>query len=250
MAAGPYSFVEAIEYAESLGVVLPDAYYGALLAVQRGQAVSIAGLASLEQIKFVIDLVTKALKDGSTFKEFQQRVASNDLGVALPKDRLDNIFRTNMQVSYNKGRWDQQARVAHSRPYLMYDAINDSRTRPTHLAMDNTVLPRDHPFWNTHYTPCGYRCRCTVISLTEAQARKRGLTEVVPDAEPDEGWDFNPGKDYSKGVKDGLAAFGDSLLGDHPKLGKAIAEAKDKIKEAALIQGQNTSGLESKQPSK
>ena len=35
-------------------------------------------------------------------------------------------------------------------PYLMYDAVNDSRTRPQHLEWDGLVLPVDHSFWKTH----------------------------------------------------------------------------------------------------
>lgn len=238
----PLSFIEAIEYAESRGVVLPDEYYGKLVGLQRGQSVSIAGLASLEQIKFVIDLVTEALRSGKTFKQFQDSVRANELGIDLPQHRLDNIFRTNMQVAYNKGRWTQQQRAGNSRPYLMYDAINDSRTRPSHLAMDNTVLPKDHPWWRTHYPPCGYRCRCTVISLTERQARARGLTPTPPEVEPDEGWDFNPGEDYGEGVRRGLDAFGEDLLGEHPRLASAIADAKARIKSQATVASTDDTG--------
>ena len=42
----------------------------------------------------------------------------------------------------------------------MYDAVNDSRTRPQHLEWDGLVLPVDHPFWKTHAPPNGWGCRC------------------------------------------------------------------------------------------
>jgi hypothetical protein len=125
-----------------------------------------------------------------------------------------------MQVAYNRGRYEQQKRVSSSRPYLMYDAINDSRTRPNHLLMDNTILHRDDPWWKTHYPPCGYRCRCTVISLTEAQAQKRGVSVAPPQVDPDEGWDFNPGEEYQTPLEQTLASFGQDLVNDKPRLGK------------------------------
>ncbi len=228
---GLMTFVEAVEYATSRKVVLPDEYYGKLVGVQKSQAVSIAGLGSLEQIKFVIDLVSDAIKSGKTFADFQKAVKASD--VKLPAHRLDNIFRTNMQVAYNRGRYQQQASVSSTRPYLMYDAINDSRTRPTHLLFDNVVLDRNDPWWKTHYPPCGYRCRCTVISLTEKQAQKRGITASPPDDPPDDGWDFNPGTEYEAGVKDGLEAFGDSLIKESPRLAAPIYKAKKAVKEAA-----------------
>lgn len=227
------AMVEAVEYAEARGVVLPDIYYGALVGIQKSQATTISGLASLEQIKFVIDLVSDALKGGTTFKDFQKAVKSGATSVDLPAHRLDNIFRTNMQVAYNRGRWEQQKRASSSRPYLMYDAINDSRTRPNHLLMDNTILHRDDPWWKTHYPPCGYRCRCTVISLTEAQAQKRGVSVAAPQVDPDEGWDFNPGEDYQTPLEQTLASFGQDLVNDKPRLGKVIQDAKAKIKEEA-----------------
>ncbi|PWF32279.1 phage head morphogenesis protein, partial [Yersinia pestis] len=73
-------------------------------------------------------------------------------------------------------RWQQQQRNKAKRQYLMYSAINDSRVRPSHLALNRIVLPIDHPFWLTHYPPLGFRCRCTVIALTEKQALKYGIT--------------------------------------------------------------------------
>jgi SPP1 gp7 family putative phage head morphogenesis protein len=228
------NFVEAVEYAESRSVVLPDEYYGKLTGVQKSQAVSIAGLGALEQIKFVIDLVADSLREGKTFTDFQKAVNQSTLDIQLPKHRLDNIFRTNMQVAFNRGRWQQQKQVSSSRPYLTYDAINDSRVRPSHLAFDNVILSRDDTWWKTHYPPCGYRCRCTVISLTETQVNRRGgITATPPETPPDEGWDFNPGEDYGTGVSKGLEEFGVELVSSDPKLGGVIAKAKANIKKAA-----------------
>ena len=153
------AFTEAIEYAEARGVVLPEIYYGLLVGIQKSQATTIAGLASLEQIKFVIDLVTEALKDGTTFADFKKAVRKGDVNVNLPAHRLDNIFRTNIQTAYNRGRWEQQKKVANSRPYLMYDAINDSRTRPNHTAMDGTILHRDDPFLVHQQRGAGKGCK-------------------------------------------------------------------------------------------
>jgi SPP1 gp7 family putative phage head morphogenesis protein len=223
-------FTEAIEYAESRAVVLPDEYYGKLVGVQRSQAVSIAGLSSLEQIKYVIDLVAAALREGSTFADFKKKVAASEIPIDLPKHRLDNIFRTNIQVAYNRGRATQQ-KASSNRLYWMYDAVNDSRTRPRHLAMDNTVLSRDDPWWRTHYPPCGYRCRCVVISLTEKQALRRGIKETGPDVPPDEGWDWSPADDYGEGVRRGLENFGEEWKESNPRLASAAYRAKVKLKE-------------------
>lgn len=222
------SFKEAVAYANARNIVLPDIYYGKLVGIQRSQAVSVAGLGSLEQIKFVLDKLDTVLKKGQTFKDFQDAVKANELGIDLPRHRLDNIFRTNIQASYARGRWDQQSRVSGTRPYLMYDAINDGRTRPHHQAMDNTILPRDDPWWKTHYPPNGYRCRCTVISLTEAQVSKRGgVSGLGPEVDADEGWEYNPGEEYEAGAQRGLSKF--TLKGREGR----VSAAKTRIQEAA-----------------
>ena len=76
--------------------------------------------------------------------------------------RLNTIFDTNLRTSYAAGRWERIQRVKESSPWLRYVAVQDSRTRPEHMAWHGTVLPVDHPFWRTHYPPNGWKCRCTV----------------------------------------------------------------------------------------
>jgi hypothetical protein len=115
----------------------------------------------------------------------------------------------------------------------MYDAINDSRVRPAHLAMDGIIRPVDDPFWNTHAPLNGYRCRCRLISLSEGQAQARsgadtknqkyygpegqeipqvqgghGLNKVIDEEgmKPDKGFDYNPGEDLLAGVNWGIGS--------------------------------------------
>lgn len=151
----PVTFLEALRYAQQRKIVLPDEFYSLDLKT-RQMATTVSFLSSLEQIETVIKAVNKAIAEGSTFRDFQKLVEKE--GIELPKHYLDNVFRTNIQNAYGHGRWIQQNRNKAKRPYLMYSAINDSRVRPSHLALDKIVLPFDHPFWLTHYPPLGFRC--------------------------------------------------------------------------------------------
>ena len=237
-------FQEAMAYAAERKVVLPEDYYGKLIGLQRSQSVSIAGLAALEQIRFIVDKLADVLEKGGTFKSFQDAVRAGSLDVNLPTYRLENIFRTNIQAAYSRGRWEQQTRSRGSRPYLMYDAINDSRTRPAHHAMDNIIRKWDDSFWATNYPPNGYRCRCTVISLTEAQAKKRGwVTDPLPDPDttkPDPGWDYNVGEDYEGGPNLAIEKAVEKLKTKSPTASKKADAAKERIKKAAKKAGPPT----------
>jgi SPP1 gp7 family putative phage head morphogenesis protein len=204
-------FAQAIKAAQQRKVVLPDIYYGELQGLERQLAFSIAGVASLDQLTIVRDSLAAKLQSGQTFNQWKKDILESGT-LDLPRHRLDNIFRTNIQGCYNRGRWERFVAVKDERPYLMYDAINDSRVRPSHLAMDNIIRPVDDAFWASHAPSNGYRCRCRLISLTAEQAQARsgaghGLNKAVNgvEMEPDKGWDYNPGQDLLAGVKSAMA---------------------------------------------
>ncbi|UOH20464.1 phage minor head protein [Acinetobacter sp. NyZ410] len=184
-------YVEALKYARSRNVVLPEEFY--LLDLKtRHYSATVSRLASIDQIKTVLELVNKSTEDGSTFDEFKKLIAKE--GIDLSDHHLANIYRTNMQMAYAHGRWTQQQANKESRPYLMYVAINDSRVRPTHLKLNNIIRHIDDPLWTLYYPPWDFMCRCHVIALTKKQAEKYGITsdEDLPEVARNLGWSFNP----------------------------------------------------------
>lgn len=190
-------FDEAIAAAKARKVMLPEAFYAPLKIEKRQQAQTVSYLASLDQIQAVIDRLNQHVADGGTLKEFQAWAKTQDFG--LKPAHLETIFRNGVQTAYNAGHWRSFEETAEDRPYLMYDAINDSRTRPAHRKLDGIIRKIDDPFWNTH-SPCmGHRCRCRLLSLNESQALARsrdgnGLNKVeTPDMKADnEGWGRKP----------------------------------------------------------
>lgn len=230
-------FVEAIAYALSRDVVLPDDYYEQMTPIQRQQAVSIAGLAQTEQIKHVMGLVNEQLVDGGTFADFQKAVKAGDIDINLPKYRLDNIFRTNIQGAYGRGRWYQQQQNKDERPYLMRDGINDIRQRPAHRVLNGVVRHIDDPFWQKHYAPDGYRCRCIMRSLTESQAQAKGITDDgdLPNVPNDKDWIGGTPAQYTgnmnKLVNDKIA----ELAITYYKQSDAILAARQRIESAITV---------------
>ena len=185
-------FTEAIAWAKNRVSVLPDTYYNDLPSQARSRAFTVSGLSALDQIQGVLDSLHRATESGETFAQWKKTLKPEVL--ALGNARLDNIFRTGIQTHYNIGRYEQQEANKAHRPYRMWDAINDGRTRPAHKAMDNFIAPIDDPIWRKWSAPAGFRCRCSTISLTEAQAKQRGYkvgNQPPVGAEPDKGWDYD-----------------------------------------------------------
>ena len=55
-------------------------------------------------------------------------------------------------------------------------------TRTEHASWHDTVLPADDPWWQTHFPPNGWNCRCTVQSLNDRDLDRYGL--AVADKAP------------------------------------------------------------------
>lgn len=218
------SYTDALRYARDKRVVLPEEFY--LLDLNARQyATTVSYLASLDQIKTVINLSNKAIESGSTFQEFQKAVKES--GIELSPHHLDNIFRTNIQNAYAHGIWTQQQENKANRPYLKYSSLTDSRVRPSHLALNNIVRHIDDSFWDTHYVPNGFNCRCAIDAITESQAKRLGITidDELPDIQPDNGWAVSPAS-YGKHLNNVLQEKIDDA---DPRLADELIKVRDEM---------------------
>lgn len=84
--------------------------------------------------------------------------------------RLQLIFDVNMRQSHAAGRWQRGMRG--KMPFIVYRTMGDERVRASHKPWDYLVLPREHPFWETHLPPNGWRCRCHFFFTDQAGADK------------------------------------------------------------------------------
>ncbi|HWC63967.1 MAG TPA: phage minor head protein [Rhizomicrobium sp.] len=149
-------------------------------------AAKTAGFDVLDDISAAVD---DALANGESFEGFKKKLTpilqdkgwwgrapvvdpatGETIEAQLGSDRrLQIIYDTNMRMSYAAGTWQQLTANKEGQPYLMYSCVHDNRTRPLHRLWDGTTLPIDHPWWETHYPPNGWRCRCQVIALSQAR---------------------------------------------------------------------------------
>lgn len=222
---------EAIRFFQAKGLRSSFAWQD-VWASEHESAFTVAKMADVDLLADVQAAVGRALEEGLTVQQFRAQLEpvlqkagwwgvqeqvdpitgkSRLVQLGSPR-RLETIFRTNVQTAYAAGEWSQIKEAADVAPYLMYDAVDDNRTRPAHKAWDGLVLPIDDAWWQTHRPPNGWNCRCSVIQLGDRQLERLG--KAVDQAPPierreyvnkrtgevmqipkgiDPGWDYNPG---------------------------------------------------------
>lgn len=153
-----------------------------LVEAQRARSFMVSGLTRTDQISAVQQAISDAIDNGTTFEDFKAAIPDIIAQQNWSGIRLEIIFRTNVQSAYMAGRYAQMQQVRRSRPFWQYNAINDSRTRPAHRAMDGKIFPADHEFWDTWMPPNGFRCRCGVVTLSAREIARDGLK--VEDEDP------------------------------------------------------------------
>ena len=176
--AGPTPFTEAIGFFRQK-VRLPTRTWTDLWEGMHARAFVVAGATKDALLADFQGAVQKALDDGTTLgefrKDFDRIVATHGWTYRGSRGwRSKVIFDTNLRTSYQAGRWEQIQRLKTRRPHLRYVAVLDQRTRPEHAAWHGTVLPVDDAWWRTHYPPNGWRCRCTVQSLSDRDLKRFG----------------------------------------------------------------------------
>jgi len=116
------------------------------------------------------------------------------------------IFRTQTNLAYGAGRWqaDQDPAIQEILWGYKYVTVGDDRVRPEHVGFEGVTLSKDDPFWQTHWPPNGWGCRCAVISIFDEPdgGEVKPPETIIVDGKPvrpeiDDGFAYNPGKVYT-----------------------------------------------------
>jgi SPP1 gp7 family putative phage head morphogenesis protein len=68
-------------------------------------------------------------------------------------------------------RWVQFEAEQKELPFLRYETVGDSSVRPEHEMLDGVTRPVSDEWWDTHYPPNGWGCRCDVVQVPMAEAK-------------------------------------------------------------------------------
>ncbi len=247
-------FQAAIDYFRGK-VPLPTERWTDLWEGMHARAFTVAGATREALLCDIRQAVDKAISQGTTLetfrKDFSQICARHGWSPRGGQDfRARVIYETNLSTSYAAGHYKRMTDpdVRDARPYWRYVRSSSEHPRPEHLAWVGITLPWDHPWWERHYPPNGWGCKCGVVSCSprelrqlqaeEAAQRATGedvTTPIRTEAPPestyewtdrrtgevrqvpkgiDPGWAYNPGKaawgeQQAREVMDAWAAGGE-----------------------------------------
>lgn len=163
------------------------------------RAFLVAGVAELDVVAAIYVIVGQTIERGDGLDEFKRRAKAEIARWRARGDRLETVYRTNIQTAYNRGRYHQMTRpaVKRLRPFWMYDAVLDSLTSDICRPRNGVVRRADDAWWNGNHPPLHHRCRSALRTLTRRQAEWRGITsdDDLPDTEPGEGFGGLPSLD-------------------------------------------------------
>lgn len=212
-------FNEAIDYLKGK---LPEVSLKSddLAGPVHGKVFTVAGATSTDLVRDMHAAVTDAITKGSTLSQFRKnfdRIVQQHGWTYKGKRgwRSAVIFNTNMRSAHMAGRWKQLVANQAQRPYLQYRTAGDSRVRPQHRQWNGLIYLLSDAFWQTHYPPNGWGCRCTVRAYGESEMNDKDLSASAPfemktrevitqdgeikDKVPlgiDPGWDHNVGQSW------------------------------------------------------
>lgn len=246
---------------------------------EHAHAFTVAKATELELLAVFQDSIATAIDKGQGFETWQSGIRGELarigwLGPRMVADpdglddarlvdfsssrRLKTIFWGNVSSARAAGQWQRAQRSKKVLPYLLYVRTAATDPRPEHLAFVGVILPVDHPWWDAHFPPNGWLCKCRVrqISAREAERllgrapegggliyraeppdlgppvphrnRRTGeVTEIPVGIDP--GWHTNPGKARATTLIDHL----ESRLAVAPE--KAATEALEKLWEDPFV---------------
>ena len=208
-------YAEPTKVIEYLRQKRPEVHfdYDEIMHGAHHRAFTVAKITQLDLLSDVQESLAYAAKNGLGFEEWKKSLLptlakKGWLGNVDAKDpktgeikqiyvgsrRLKNIYNTNMRVAYAVGAYEEA--MSSDAEFLRYTAVLDSKTRASHRALHGVILPKDHPFWDTHYPPNAWNCRCKARAYTKQELKSRGwsVTENIPSVEPHPDWAYNVGK--------------------------------------------------------
>jgi len=143
--------------------VLSDLHNAVIQAVEKGQ--------SFESFKKNIK-PTLQQKGWWGRKKMEDPLTGKTVDALQGSDRrLKTIYSTNMRFAYQEAQY-KRTMESDLHPYFRYCLGVSDKHRKEHENWNGIVLPKDDPWWDSHFPPKGWGCKCYTRAVTESQKKK------------------------------------------------------------------------------
>lgn len=144
-----------------------------------------SGAKTFQEVYFLSQLIYDEGGQKRPFSQFKKiaEIVNDQYNVNYLKTEQNTAFA----VGQGAEQWHDFTDEAEYFPYLQYVTVGDERVRAEHRAWDGIIRKVNDPFWNDHFPPNDWNCRCTVIQLesgTETNLRDH-LNRYNKQASPD-----------------------------------------------------------------
>lgn len=139
--------------------------FDGLLPELKGRAFTITGVEGANVMQRVRESIA-GLAEGQTWTESKKQIMEEldlYLGDGAEK-RAELLLRTHGFQAFQAANW-RVAQEDEDTTHLQYATMEDENVRDSHAALNGIVLPKDDPFWQTHFPPWDWGCRCMAIPV-------------------------------------------------------------------------------------
>jgi SPP1 gp7 family putative phage head morphogenesis protein len=168
---------------------VPDA----MLAKLHDDVFVFSGMKTYTQLKEASLLLTDEKGQIKPYNRFEQDIAKID--ATYNKNYLQAEHQTAIATAQSAAQYHDFMQDA-DRYNLQIRTAGDDKVRASHAALNGITLPADDIFWDTHWTPFDWRCRCRIIqvlkskyTITESSIAYSEGEKAIPEM-----FRYNPGK--------------------------------------------------------
>lgn len=145
--------------------------YDALLPELKARAFVVTGLEDLRVVGKIRDAIAEIPRGGDweTAKAAVEEQLAPWFTEEQAQIRADILLRYHTFQAYGAAQYRALKEEADIFTHWQYRSTGDGAVRDSHQALDGLVLPADHAFWQDHFPPWEYNCRCQVVGLMQEE---------------------------------------------------------------------------------
>ena len=156
----------------------------------KNNAFKFSGAKTFQQVREMSDFIYDNAGRRVNFSEYEAK--AREIFDAYNRNWLKTEVAQASNSAQMASKWQDIEADQEDFPFLRYDTVGDQRVRDDHKELDGIIRPVNDPFWETHYPPNGWNCRCTV--LQEDDSAEPTLLDINKLPDLPKGMDINVGQ--------------------------------------------------------